>query len=353
MAHTTRKELPAFQIGAIDALHNLSQTPTQIETALDLPLSTIRGVLTRIKKHGSKENKQQPGRPRSTLEHDDRLLIRQALIHTRMPLEELKVEANSNLSLDTIRSRLREAGIQKWRAAERPRLKAKHVQKRIKWAKEHRHKTLEEWRKIIWSDECSVEKGADPHQVWVFRRPGTLERYKPQNVKVKDKGRAVSLMVWACFASNIQGPLVPFHSKSNAKTYIDALEQNLVPFIGNLPEDIQNEAIFQQDNASIHTAGITKEWFSNHNIKVMEWPPNSPDMNPIEHVWRALKAKLHSRFSDTHAIPGGPDRVRAVLEERLASVWLELEAELFEQLIVNMLARVEALFQTKRWYTRY
>jgi hypothetical protein len=73
-----------------------------------------------------------------------------------------------------------------------------------------------------------------------------------------DKGRGVSLMVWGCFAGNIRGPLVPFYERCNSETYITTLEQHLVPFIENLPADIKNDAIFQQDNAPIHTAKITK-----------------------------------------------------------------------------------------------
>ena len=47
----------------------------------------------------------------------------------------------------------------------------------------------------------------------------------------------------------------------------------------------------------------------------MEWPPNSPDMNPIEHIWRVLKAALHKRYPDTNMLSGGPEKVRQQLEE--------------------------------------
>jgi transposase len=56
-------------------------------------------------------------------------------------------------------------------------------------------------------------------------------------------------------------------------------------------------------------------------------------MNPIEHIWKALKAKLHSRFPDTYALRGGPERVQEELTWRLQVVWPELEEDVFERLI--------------------
>jgi hypothetical protein len=45
--------------------------------------------------------------------------------------------------------------------------------------------------------------------------------------------------------------------------------------------DTMGDPVFQQDNAKIHTAADTMQWFEEHNIQVMEWPPNSPDLNLI------------------------------------------------------------------------
>ena len=91
-------------------------------------------------------------------------------------------------------------------------------------------------------------------------------------------------MVWGCFAGAHQGPLVSFRGVNTAVTYIATLRDNLLPFIETMPLDIKHDFIFQQDNAPIHTARIAKAWFVEQAFKVMEWPPNSPDMNPIEHM---------------------------------------------------------------------
>ena len=272
-------------------------------------------------------------------------------------MRELKWISDSNLSLSSIRRRLRENNIRKWKAAERARLNPSHVAKRFQWAKDRLHWPIDQWRGCIFSDECSVEKGVDPRQVWVFRRPGEREKFLPKNVVPKNKGKGVSLMVWGCFAGDIKGPLVSFDGVNTAVTYIDTLRQHLVPFIDflsqELPQELVNDIIYQQDNASIHTAKGTMNWFKEVGITVMERPPNSPDMNPIEHIWRALKAALYARFPDTVAIRGGPDTVRKELNRRLQIVWDDLGPEVFDKLIVSMRRRVAALYNVKGWYTRY
>ena len=157
-------------------------------------------------------------------------------------------------------------------------------------------------------------------------------------------------MVWGCFAGPHQGPLVSFRGINTAVTYVAALQENLLPFIETMPLHIKHNFIFQQDNATIHTARITKAWFAEQAFKVMEWPPNSPNMN---HMWRVLKAALHKRFPDTSTLQGGPEKVHEVLEERLKVVWYDIGAEVLINLVESMPRRVAALYAAKGLYTLY
>jgi hypothetical protein len=159
-------------------------------------------------------------------------------------------------------------------------------------------------------------------------------------------------MVWGCFAGSHQGPLVSFRGVNTAATYVATLRGNLLPFIETMP-DLKRDFIFQQDNAPIHTAKLAKAWFQEQAFQVMEWPPNSPDMNPIEHMWRVLKAAPHKRFPDTSILRGGPEKVRQVLEERLKVVWQDIEAEVLTNFVESMTRRAAALYAAKGWYTSY
>ena len=72
-----------------------------------------------------------------------------------------------------------------------------------------------------------------------------------------------------------------FESKKHrysARSYLEVLEDQI-------PKCWVPGLIFMQDNASIHNANVVKKWFADMNIPVVDWPPYSPDLNPIEYIW--------------------------------------------------------------------
>ena len=345
-------ELTDSQKQTIDTLHDLGHTPAEIHRALGIPSSTVSHVLKRIEERGTTANKKSPGRPRKSNERDDRILIRKSHSSPKMTLRELKYQADSNLSIATIRRRLHEVNNVKWRLGDRPRLTKEQAQKRFRWAKENLSKTVDDWRKVIWSDECFVENGGDAHG-WVFRRPPLEEIGKKPHKAESKNGEGMPLRIWACVANNLPGPLVPFDDVTTAKAYTDSLEKNLLPFIEKLPTDVKDGLVFQQENGRMHTAHFTNRWFTKNGISVVAWPPNSPDMNPMDEVWHELMAKLHHRMPHADVISGEPAQMREVLLERLNIVWSEIVGDVFEQLISSMPSRVEALYEAQGWYTRY
>lgn len=75
--------------------------------------------------------------------------------------------------------------------------------------------------------------------------------------------------------------------------YLSILESHLLPQAAIWYQNSQDWT-FMQDNAPCHKSKTTMRWFQEKGLKVMDWPPNSPDLNPIENMWGVLKQKLQS-----------------------------------------------------------
>ncbi len=112
-----------------------------------------------------------------------------------------------------------------------------------------------------------------------------------------------SVMIWAAMSSAGVGPLCFLKSTVNAAIYQEILEHFMLPSADKPYGDA--DFIFQQDLAPAHTAKGTKSWFNNHGVTVLDWPANSPDLNPIENLWGIVKKKMR----DTR--PNNADELKA------------------------------------------
>ena len=137
----------------------------------------------------------------------------------------------------------------------------------------------------MWSDECLEERGKEGKIDWVWGH--STDKWKPTHVQTYKKGKGMRVMVSAAFWGDGQRSDLlilerDFESKRySANSYL-ALKDLVVP---NYTDDL----IFMQDNASIYTAKKkkkSKEWLKERGIRVTDWPPYSPDLNPIEHAWK-------------------------------------------------------------------
>ncbi|MGK1266944.1 transposase, partial [Klebsiella pneumoniae] len=134
-----------------------------------------------------------------------------------------------------------------------------------------------QWSKVLFSDESKfcISFGNQGPRVW--RKSG--EAQNPCCLKSSVKFPQ-SVMIWAAMSSAGVGPLCFLKSTVNAAIYQEILEHFMLPSADKLYGDA--DFIFQQDLAPAHTAKGTKSWFNDHGVTVLDWPANSPDLNPIE-----------------------------------------------------------------------
>lgn len=150
-------------------------------------------------------------------------------------------------------------------------------------------------------------------------------------------------MVWGAISVHGTSRLHIVHGTMNQEKYIEVLKNRLLPqvndWFGNKPW------IFQQDSAPCHTARSVKAWCQENSVSLLPWAGNSPDMNPIESLWAALKDEIHEV----------PITTKKELIARLIHVWFHSDRikSLCRTLIAGMPRRVKALQLAKGSSTDY
>ena len=218
----------------------------------------------------------------------------------------------------------------------RPPLTARHRENRLRWAHE-RMAWTEQWKKVIWSDEKKFNfDGPDGYQHYWHDL-----RKEDKYLSRRQQGGG-GVMVWIGFGAGGKCDLVFFDGNVNAGKYQLAMETHLLPFWNTRTE---NSVVYQRDNASIHTARTTKQFFVDHNIPVMEWPANSPDLNPAENVWGMLVRKI---YADGVQYNNTKDLKNAIL-----AAWRSLSMELLVELTNKMPERIFSVIQHNGGNTKY
>ena len=149
-----------------------------------------------------------------------------------------------------------------------------------------------------------------------------------------------------CFTWESLGPLVRAEGtiNSNSQKYIDILNTHLIPFMEGLEEEIV-EYEFQQDNATVHKSKLTTKFFDDSDINLMKWPGQSPDLNPIEHLWDELERQIRKRDPP----PASEREISCNSSKRMR----KNSDTVFQKLILSMNSRVKAVQRAKGYATKY
>ena len=290
--------------------------------------------------------KSRGGRPAKLTPTDKRWLVRTVTsgeADTAPQLaRQLRDITNVECNPQTVRRALKEAGLSGVVKKKRPRLKPDHIAKRRQFARRYRDWTKEDWKRVVWSDETKINRVGPDGQMWAWKRRGEPLTARLVSPTVKYGGGGV--MVWGCMSAQGVGHACRIDGGLDAELYTHVLSDELLGTLSyhGLEKD---EIIFQQDNAPAHTAKITSEWFASHEIEVLPWPPQSPDLNPIEHLWAHLKRKLAAYSTE-------PDSMHE-LWGRVEAEWEKIPAQVCVNLIESMPARVAAVLKAKGGYTKY
>jgi transposase len=292
------------------------------------------------------------GRPKVFTPLQERNVLRYVRAHQKWTYKQVVEETTIPMSRSQFKRLLHKHHISQWRAKKRPHLTEEHRSLRKAFCLTNRNT---DWSKVIFSDECSIEKGTGKKRTWVWGDP--KQKWDHQLIETFPKGKQACIMVWGgiCLQGlcGIRSPLVIMKRDLTAKrngysawSYTEAMQEGLLPIY-------RRSLRFMQDNASIHTAGVVAIWLRDHFIpQLLNWPPYSPGLNPIEHLWARLKEMIYERHPELDSIRSKVEQER-ILTEVLPSCWEAIQPSIIESLVNSMPARIEACIRANGWQTKY
>jgi transposase len=211
-----------------------------------------------------------------------------------------------------------------------PLMTQRHVEKRLAFAQEARHGTIDWAREVIISDESRFGLYDDSRCMWVQRGVYTERTFRPT------PKHDSSIMVWGAIGWNYKSKLIIVEGTLNAARYQQMLRSNrVIPGIKQLFRGRPGTVFFQQDGAPAHRAKTTVKWLTRLVKIILNWPPNSPDLSVIENVWGILKHRVAARRPQNVA-----ELTRYVLEE-----WENLDQRIINDLIESMNQRFDWCIQ--------
>lgn len=228
---------------------------------------------------------------------------------------------------------------------------AAHATARLVWAIEYQAYTLNDWMKVSWSDECTIEKGVGIKPIWTFVRPRDQVRLGDIQ-PVRCSGKGVKKMLWAAFGHNRRTGLVPLDGDPQAARggvtswVIRGLYESFLP-------DIMVEGgEFMHDGAGPYRGHIVRDILQQMNIRVINWPPYSPDLNPIENLWALMKAELYRLYPELQHAPDTDETLDALIKGA-QEAWHNIDNGILYRLATTMDHRVKAVIEAEGWYTKY
>uniref|UniRef100_A0A8C5M9G9 Transposase n=1 Tax=Leptobrachium leishanense TaxID=445787 RepID=A0A8C5M9G9_9ANUR len=337
------KELPLSEKQAIISLKKQNKRTRTLGVAK----TTVWNILKKKERTGELSNTKRPGRPRKTTVVDDRRilsLVKKTPFTTVGHIKNTLQEVGVCVSKSTIKRRLHQSEYRGFTTRRKPLVSLKNRKARLEFAKQHLTKPSQFWNKILWTDETKINLYQSDGKRRVWRRKGTAHDPKHTTSSVKLGGGSV--MAWAFMAANGTGSLVFIDvtadksSRMNSEVFQAILSTHIQP---NAVELIGRRFTVQMDNDSKHIAKATKEFLKGQKWNVMQWPSQSPDLNPSEHAFHLLKTKLKGKC------PKNKQELKTVAVE----AWQSITRDETQRLVMSMCSRLQAVIDCKGFATKY
>ena len=190
---------------------------------------------------------------------------------------------------------------------------------------------------MIWTDESSFENDENSAVVKVWRLPN--EKYLEGCLAPSFKSGRSTLMVWGAIRSGDKSDLHFLGDEERREPgFVSSIyEGPLTRFYG-----LEQGLVLMEDRAPVHRSKIAKEWKTEKGLEVLDWPAQSPDLNPIENLWMIMKRRVQAQASKQGRFKNMDDH-KACLQK----IWDELQSKDWDRLIASMPQRFRLVIKTK------
>jgi transposase len=332
----------------IITLHERGESVKSISQQLHLKTITVYSILCKWKQYHTLEDLPKIGRPIKVNDRTRRRLARmmqKGEVKTAPQLAQTVLSQDHiNISPRTVRRALHKEGMKIMHTIRKPLLTATHKRKRLEFALTHKNWTVDDWKRVIFSDETKISQFDNNSRkiVWTKSR----KEINPQLIVPTVQGGGLNIMAWGCISRYGFHDLVRLDDKVNAEGYSKVLKNYLLPVIEDY---FQNQTcIFQQDGARIHTARVVQNFFEQEKIEVLEWPPRSPDLNIIEHVWHYLKDELYKL-----PIAVSKEELWDNVLATMPTLWNDEMTKKIDSLYESLPSRMKAVIKANGGHTKY
>jgi len=318
------------------------KTIRQVAKSLGIGKSSVQ----RISKNLQLEKKSNSGRPKKMTNREETFCVKKIVSgeakSVKSLTKELKEQFGKEIGRNVVSRALKNAGLKSGEKKKKPALSSKNMKARFEFAKKHQDWTVDDWNRVIFSDESKINRFNSDGRSWCwFRNPGELnERTVKQNLKFGGGG----IMVWGCMTSKGVGYLCKIEGNMDQGLYKSILEDDLMKTLEYYDLE-ESTTIFQHDNDPKHKAKSVQNWLSEQKFSTLDWPAQSPDLNPIEHLWSEVKRRLNKYDR--------PSKGVLVLWERVEKIWNEIGPDVCTNLYNSIPNRIQSVIKAKGGWTKY
>jgi transposase len=297
-----KRKLPYLSVGekqTISALRQTGLTFDEVGSVVGCDRTTAIRVMQGFNKTGTFDNKPKTGRPKAVTAEKEAEIIRlceEDRLRTAGEINAMMREQDADFRVADrhVRRILQKNGLNGRVCSRKPLLRPANKVKRMRFARKHVNKPVSFWRRVLFSDEKKIELFNTKRRKYCRRRNG--EPLRDDTIQPTVKHGGGSIMIWACMMGERTGDLYHVKGILEKKQMHKILQHHAIPSGLRLGG---RGFLFQQDNDPKHTSKLCKNYIQskidNGTLINLEWPSQSPDLNPLELIWDEIDRQVQKQ----------------------------------------------------------